>query len=151
MLEIEGTHQKGTGTASNNLKIQLPLIAKEFPEVGDCHFGTVNVLLDSPLFVVAPDHRTLSIPWNSKDHPNGEVFDLLRISIEIPKGSTALKGWLYIAHGSPHRATPNVHEVIVPFIQNFSPGMRCKLVINRKFATTPPFHPGYMRPGIYIF
>jgi hypothetical protein len=87
MLELFGIHQKGTGTATPNLATQLPLIAKEFPEVAACHHGTINLNLDSPLFVIAPDHRTKPIHWNDKDFPDGEVFDWLRIRIEAPGGS----------------------------------------------------------------
>jgi hypothetical protein len=63
---LAGTRCHGTATAHLNLRSQLPLIAPEFPEVADCHPGTINLLLDQGLLVVRPDHRTRPIPW----HPN---------------------------------------------------------------------------------
>jgi hypothetical protein len=110
---LAGTRCHGTGTAHLNLRSQLPLIAPEFPEVADCHPGTINLLLDQGLLVVRPDHRTRPIPW----HPNfgeGERFDLLRIEVEAPSGADRMKGWLYIPHGSPHRQNLRYHELLLP-------------------------------------
>jgi hypothetical protein len=150
MLELIGIHQKGTGTATTNLATQLPLIAREFPEVAACHHGTINLNLDSPLFVIAPDHRTKQIHWNDKDFPDGEVFDWLRIQIEAPVGASPVNAWLYIPHGSIHRGTPTVHEVMANQRLNTSLGTKCKILIDRKWFETPFFQPGYLQAGIYV-
>ena len=70
-----------------------------------------KLLLDRPLLILAPDHRTEPIPWHP-DLPQGEVFDLLRIELEAPTGATAVPAWLFIPHGSPHRQNLRLHEVI---------------------------------------
>jgi hypothetical protein len=150
MLAIGGSYQQGTGTASSNLKIQLPIIAQAFPEVINCH-GTINVKLDTNLFVITPDHRTGRIRWNDGNFPDGEVFDLLRVSLAIPDGSAAFDAWLYIAHGSPHRAMPDVHEFISHhWANNITHGMQCRLLIYREYFSVPPVHPPYTHNGIYI-
>lgn len=41
----------GLGVAQGTLARQLPLISKDFPEVADCHPGTINLELECPLEV----------------------------------------------------------------------------------------------------
>jgi hypothetical protein len=101
----------GLGVATGTLARQLPLISQAFPEVGECYPGTINLLLERPLVVTRPDHRTAPIAWT----PSGritEVFDLVRIELELDHSPLRVPAWLYIAHGSPHRQTPSTHEVI---------------------------------------
>nr|WP_238539312.1 glycosyltransferase family 9 protein [Pseudomonas sp. GM55] len=101
----------GLGVATGTLARQLPLISQGFPEVGGCHPGTINLLLERPLVVTRPDHRTAPLAWT----PSGrtiEVFDLVRIALEFDHSPRRVPAWLYIAHGSPHRQTPSTHEVI---------------------------------------
>ncbi len=135
MFAVEGTRQAGLGAATGNLAVQLPLIAGEFPEVGACYPGTINLLLDYPLLVLAPDHRTRPLAW----HPNfaaGEVFDFLRIQLETPTGAESVPAWLYIPHGSPHRQNLRLHEVIAPKV-NVAAGARCRVRIDRKAVQVP--------------
>lgn len=135
MFWIEGTCQRGLGAARNNLGVQLPMIATEFPEIANCHHGTINLLLDCPLLVLAPDHRTKQIPW----HPNfgaGEVFDLLRVDFEAPAGTTATPAWLYIPHGSPHRQNLRYHEVLTSKRQ-LNASARCRIGIHREVVQLP--------------
>jgi hypothetical protein len=122
--------------AHGNLAVQLPLIAAEFPEVAACHYGTINVELAVPLFVIAPDHRTQAIHWNDAGFPNGEVFDLLRIQFEAPLDAGPVNAWLYIPQGSPHRRTPCIHEVIAPHL-NIAAGVQCRIRINRNAVQLP--------------
>lgn len=110
-LSLRATIVPGLGVATGTLARQLPLIAKEFPEIADCFPGTLNLKLELPLEVIRPDHRTPPLAWT----PSGrtlEVFDLLRIELEFAHLATPVDAWLYVAHGSPHRATPDLHEVI---------------------------------------
>lgn len=105
----------GLGVATGTLARQLPLIAQDFPEVADCFPGTLNLKLELPLEITRPDHRTHPLAWT----PSGktrEVFDLLRIELELPHFPAPVPAWLYVAHRSPHRATPTLHEVIAPWL-----------------------------------
>ena len=153
MLQILGTYQSGTGTAAKNLITQLPLVANEFPEVAGCRPGTINVRLDSELYVVAPDHRTLPIHWNDNDFPDGERFDLLRVNMRLPLDAPEVKAWLYIPHGSPHRSTPAVHEIIAPDVQPPPVhGARCQLSIPRKYCFGPACLPSYLgQKQMYVY
>ena len=86
-------------------------VSKDFPEVADCHPGTINLELECPLEVTQPDHRTAPLAWTPSGRTT-EVFDLLRIELEFGPLPTRVPAWLYVAHASPHRGTPTVHEVI---------------------------------------
>ncbi len=132
---VSGTVQRGIGAASQNLIAQLPAIAAEFPEVAGCHRGTINLLLDSPLLVLAPDHRTSPILWHP-DFAPGEVFDLLRIELEVRLGTAPVPSWLYIPHASPHRRDLRLQEVLAPKL-NLSTGARCRIHISRKVRCLP--------------
>lgn len=136
MTSITGTIQKGFGGASGNLVTQLPQIAQGFPEVKDCFLGTLNVELERPLLVLSPDHRTKSIDWDSANHPGGEVFDILRIRIEAPPGSSPMPAWLYIPHNSDHRKNLRIHEAIAPKLQ-VSVGGQCIIHIDRICLALP--------------
>ena len=125
----------GLRAATGNLRIQLPLIAEEFPEVANSYHGTINLLLDCPLLVLAPDHRTEPISWH-RDYPQGEVFDLLRVKLEAPTGAAAVLAWLFIPHGSPHRKNLRLHEVIAPRLK-LDEGARCLIRMNRNVVQLP--------------
>ena len=101
----------GLGVATRTLARQLPLISQGFPEIDGCHPGTINLQLERPLVVTSPDHRTAPLAWTPSGRTT-EVFDLVRIELELDLSPSRVPAWLYIAHGSPHRQTPSTHEVI---------------------------------------
>jgi hypothetical protein len=111
------------------------MIAAEFPEVANCHHGTINLLLDLSLLVVVPDHRTKPIPWDPSFGP-GEVFDILRIDLEAPLGTPSTPAWLYIPHGSPHRQNLSYHEVIAARLQ-LNANARCRVGVHRNVVRMP--------------
>jgi hypothetical protein len=135
MISIEARIVKGMGSASENLARQLPLIAQEFPEIAGCHLGSINLELAAPLVVFGSDHRTKSIAWRDVQ-PRAEIFDFIRIEFEAPSGGMRIKAWLYIAHHSPHRNTPRIHEVIAPKL-NLSNISICKIHIPRATFQLP--------------
>lgn len=101
----------GLGVASRNLRLQLPLIAKRFPEVADCYPGTINVRFEQALTVEHPDHRSPALAW-VPGRLVREVFEFVRVELELEGHPAAIPAWLYVAQDSPHRATPYIHEVI---------------------------------------
>ncbi|QOR40213.1 glycosyltransferase family 9 protein [Billgrantia diversa] len=111
LLSFQARIVPGLGVASRTLARQLPLISLNFPEVKGCHPGTVNLELDRPLIVNKPDHRTAPLAWTQSGRTT-EVFDLVRIGLEFDHVEKIIPAWLYIAHASPHRQTPTIHEVI---------------------------------------
>ncbi|WPC04697.1 glycosyltransferase family 9 protein [Pseudomonas benzenivorans] len=127
----------GLGVAQGTLARQLPLISKDFPEVADCHPGTINLELECPLEVAQPDHRTAPLAWTPSGRTT-EVFDLVRIELEFGPLPTRVPAWLYVAHASPHRGTPTVHEVIAQQL-NLSEVRECQIHLRASAVTlTPP-------------
>lgn len=62
-FSIEGRLERGSNCAHDSFALQLPFVVREFPEVAECHHGTLNLRLEAPLLVLVPDHRTHPIPW----------------------------------------------------------------------------------------
>lgn len=102
---------RGLGVASGTLFRQLPLISESFPEVAWCHPGTLNLQLEHTLLVRKPDHRTPSLAWTPSGRTR-EIFDLVRVELELVISGRCFPAWLYVAHESPHRGTPTIHELI---------------------------------------
>ncbi|MFM0349826.1 glycosyltransferase family 9 protein [Paraburkholderia sp. RL17-347-BIC-D] len=126
-IVVEGRIVSGLGAARGTLARQLPLIEADFPGVSDCFRGTLNVTLARPLWVTRPDHRTAPLAWTPSGRTR-EVFDLLRVELALAESGRRFAAWLYVAHGSPHRRTPEVHELIAPKI-DLNGETRCALII----------------------
>ncbi len=133
-MQIIGNIRRGCGVATQTLALQLPHIGNEFPEVAACHRGSINLELELPLLVLAPDHRTQPIAWKTGIT---EVFDFLRIELEAPPDSSPISAWLYIPHDSPHRRTPHIHEVITTTQLNLAGVTMCRIRINRSAFQLP--------------
>jgi YD repeat-containing protein len=127
----------GLGVAQETLARQLPLISQEFPEVAGCHPGTINLEFESPIEVTQPDHRTVPLAWTPSGRTT-EVFDLVRVELEFDELPARVPAWLYVAHGSPHRCTPTVHEVIARQI-NLSEIHKCRLHIRASAVSLAPY------------
>ena len=128
----------GLGVAQGTLARQLPLISQGFPEVVDCYPGTINMELECPLEVTQPDHRTPPLAWTPSGRTT-EVFDLVRIELEFGPLPTRVPAWLYVAHASPHRGTPTVHEVITQQL-NLSEVSECQIHLRASAVTLTPTH-----------
>ena len=140
MIEIRGKRTRGLGQASETIQAQLPGIVLEFPEVASCHHGTINVKLEYPLLIMAPDHRTKPIPWAYRGTPVVEVFDFLRLELEAPIGAVRRAAWLYISHGTAHRLNPRMHEILAPTIVDLPDECECILRIDRPKVQWPYAH-----------
>src|SRR5579863_6643637 len=135
MIILDGRPGPGIHKASNFLVRQLPLIAETYPDVRNCHPGTINVLFDKGLIVARPDHRTPPLDWGPGGVP--EAFDLVEIRFEAPIGSAAVRSWLYIPHHSPHRKTPQLHEVITPSKLNLDGIKEFRVHLDREVVLLP--------------
>lgn len=115
MITIRGKVQKGLGESQNTLRVQMPFFKECFPEVGECLHGTINILLEKPLVVVAPDFTTQPLPWHPafKIVKGGETFQFVRINLVID-GLSSVKAWIYRAQFSPYRENPFYAEVLAP-------------------------------------
>jgi hypothetical protein len=134
MVRLEGKIVPGYGWATKYLKRQIPLIAKEFPEIDVCHRGSINVLLKTPLRVEHPDHITRRINWGKMR----EVFHFTRIEFQLigPGRGSWHRAWIYGPQNSPHRPNPFHIEVIAPRI-SLGRSRRCRIRIDRGGKTVP--------------
>jgi len=130
MITIEGVRRPGMNAAHKNLVKQLPLIAAEFPEIGDCHYGPINVQLHVPLLVVAPDHRSQPIPWGRCGLSEWRGLRSFTHPVRGASRCGTCGAWLYIPHGSPARATPQIHEVLARRL-DIPAEVQCRVTINR--------------------
>lgn len=135
MISLDGQPGPGVHQAGNFLLRQLPLIAVTYPAVRHCHPGTINVLFDVGLVLARPDHRTPALDWGPGGTP--EVFDLAEIQFEAPAGAVAVQGWLYVPHHSPHRQTPQLHEVILPRKIALNGATRFRVHLDRQAVALP--------------
>lgn len=134
-IVINASITNGLGAATQTLAHQLPLIASEFPEIAVCHRGTINLRLEVPLWVLVPDHRTKPIAW-WPGRSKTEVFDFVRIELEVPTYASAVPAWLYIPHDSPHRKTIHIQEAITTQL-NLTGVESCRIKINRSVLRPP--------------
>ena len=132
MIPIKGKIQKGKGESQNTLKEQMPFFKECFPEVAACKPGTINVLLEKPLVVIAPDFTTQPLPWHPafKIVKGGEVFQFVRVNL-IVDGLPSVKAWIYKAQFSPYRENPFYVEVLAPPV-DFSGTPGCTIEVLSK-------------------
>ncbi len=110
MLTIDGKIVSGLSAASTTVAMQLPLIQQVYPDVAQCHPGTINVILDAQLEVVSPDFVTDPIKWHQNGLP--EMFGFLKIRFEVAAANINRDAWVYIPYGSPHRKNPYYVEIL---------------------------------------
>jgi hypothetical protein len=125
-IAIWGVIVQGYGAATFNLEKQIPLIAREFPEITDCHRGSMNVWLNRSLRVDHPDHHTGAIDWGD---PNPGEFGIHRVSIQFAPDGPVYRAWLYIPYNSPHYQYRDRIEVIAEKIPGIRYGLACQLNI----------------------
>lgn len=123
----------GMRAASESLKLQMPLIIKEFPEIKDCYPGTINLEFENPLLILTPDHRTNEIKWINNF---SEKFDFLRVKLKLENKIEVYDAWLYIPHASKHRNNITIHELITKKI-NINHDNICEIEINRNLIQIP--------------
>lgn len=135
MITLNAVPGRGVHQASRFLTLQLPLIGRTFPAVLGCHPGTINVEFDKGLIVARPDHRTPPLSWMPGGSP--EVFDLVQVQFEAPLGTRGVQAWLYVPHHSPHRQTPQLHEVLVGTRLNLKGVSRFRVHLDRDAVELP--------------
>lgn len=137
-MRIEAVVTQGGGWASGRsnpdggpgtIERQRPLMRRYFPEIVNCHNGTINLLLDCPLQVRLPDIVTPPLDWNPAAFPDGERFGITAIELEF--GSESRRAWLYTAEHSPHRFNNRIAEVLTEKLDGVALGVRCAIRVKR--------------------
>jgi hypothetical protein len=86
MSVYTGIIVKGMGLASENCRVLIAEIAKDFPAVAGCGlFGTINVRLDRPFDPRHADHWTPQIPWRpvvGLEKDRMEAFGLIKVKLD---------------------------------------------------------------------
>ena len=141
MTTIRGKYRsKGYGKGGLFLRMQVPEVAKTFPEILEIgYYGTVNVQLERPLLVLDSDCR---VPLGSR-----EVIDLVCVQFRVKE--KPYSGWLWVAKTSPLRETPDVHEFVFREKIDVQDGDECSVDLARERVV---FLDGVVkgRPGIWI-
>ena len=107
-VSIRGVVAKGFGGASNAIERQRPELRKYFPQIDECHSGTINVYLEAHLDVRIPDIVTPPIAWQ----PGlAERFGITKVELEILQ--RCHQAWTYVAELSPHRFNYTMVEILV--------------------------------------
>lgn len=143
MLKVNAEIVHGMGVACKNLKLQFPLFVGDFPEAAECFPGTINLRLESPIILVRPDHRFGPMTWvpGSK---RLEVFEFLRIGLNFPERPGVQKAWLYVAHNSPHRDDPHIHEVVAPKIEGLEALGHGQILLPKEAIRIVEAHPSHV-------
>jgi hypothetical protein len=137
-MRIEGVVTEGGGWASGRsnlnggpgtIELQKPLMRSYFPEIINCHNGTINLLLDLPLQVRLPDIVTPPLDWNPVTFPEGERFGITAIELELAGKSHP--AWLYTAEHSPHRFNSRIAEVLTGKLDGVTLGVTCAIHVRR--------------------
>lgn len=130
-MKIKGKIQDGLHAAStSSIPRQKPFFKKYLPDIENYYEGTINLLLEAPLVIHAPDIETEPIEWAEGFV---EKFGFLRIKFEtIPsKDSMPLDALIYIPYRSPHYPNPFYKEILAPRI-NLSGIEYCNIIIDKK-------------------
>ena len=129
-IEIEATVIEGHGGASQSIRQQVSLLKPFFPQIVDCHFGTLNLQLASPLQVCLPDIVTPVITWG--DPPGlDERCGITRIELLLSGEESRHEAWIHTAEKSPHRFNSYVAEIVARPLKGIIPHRRCKIFIER--------------------
>jgi len=143
MLQANGYYRAGLGYASANLERQIPLIVPGFPEIRDFYRGTINVRFEPKIIVAGYDHRTQPIRWADGEE-QAEVFDLVRAKLLFPALGTEVQALMYVAHWSPLRNDPHMHEFVAGrFIEGLQQNMVVVMECPRSFIELP-YTSGYV-------
>jgi hypothetical protein len=135
---------RGRGRASENYRVMIPEIAKDFPPVADCgQFGTINVLLDRTFEHNNADHWTPPITWRpvvGLDSPRTETFGFTKIKFEF--GAQQYDAWIIRPEGHAWTYSCGGVEIIAATrIPGVSYGEACSFHLEH-----PPLHP---RPALF--
>ncbi len=120
--EFRGQIIRGIGAAGQAVRMQLPALVQNFPEISGIHPGTINILLDKALVFRKTDHTTPPIPW-----ARGivETFDFIRVKFRMLDAGEPVRAWVYRPSGSPHRINPCLVEILAPKIEGLKIGGLC--------------------------
>ena len=131
---IGATVMRGFGVASRNLKLQMPHLIWQFPELKNIYTATINVQLERSLRIAKLERTTPPLPWWDVDVNNTdsgrwhvEQFSIVPIEFECPIKAPTIEAWLFMSHGSAIFRNPYHYEIVTEKIDTLAPGRHCKI------------------------
>ena len=139
---ICGVKRSGFGTASQNIKIQFPFLNKQFDDISNCFYGTINIELEKDLIIINPDFTSNPINWAEN---NCEVFSFLKVKLRIVRVNKYIDSWIYLPYNSPHRKNLKMHEIICEKIEDIEVNESLEIEIEKEVKILD-----YLVRNIYI-
>lgn len=117
MLILTGRAIAGCGIASETIALQKPFLLKWFPQIEQCHIGTINLRLNAGLVITKPDITTQPFQWSVgwSEYIPPESFCFTRFEFDVSSGASGVTGWVYEASWSVHRSDVTMIEFVAPF------------------------------------
>jgi hypothetical protein len=133
---INATILRGFGAAAKSLKLQMPHLIWQFPELDRIHTATINIQLEKPLRILKLERTTPPLPWwdigqADPGHWHIEQFSIVPIRFEFPVGAAAKQAWFFIAHDAAIFRNPLHYEVVTEHIPEVAPNKKCKIHIEK--------------------
>lgn len=110
ITKLKGVLTGGLGKARNCIEQQKPLLKNYVPEIASM-FGTINVLLDSPLLITKYDVETPPLQWSQNCTERFRLVNGL-FQLITPGFGEPVPCLLYFAETSPYRSNPFFVEVV---------------------------------------
>lgn len=117
MFTLTGTPIAGCGIAHETIAFQKPFLKKWFPQIEQCHVGTINLSLSAALVIAQPDIITEPFLWSTgwtQDVPP-EHFHFTQFEFDIAGKASNVTGWVYEASWSIHRSNAMMLEFVAPY------------------------------------
>ncbi|OKO69889.1 hypothetical protein [Bradyrhizobium sp. NAS96.2] len=130
-FEIDAKVAKGFNAAAYNIPKQIPFLVERFPQIADCHRGTINLALERPLQVRLPNIVTPPLDWNDPKGKDIERFGFTRIGLSVSGDPKRYEAWIYTAENSKHRFNDYLIEVVAETIPGIAVGVACKVFVDR--------------------
>ncbi len=129
MVSINGKIVSGLGAAGQTLSAQMPHFKQICSELGKCHLGTINVILECQLEILSPDFIVPPFKWSVNGSP--EMFGFPKVRFEVVDAKIEMDAWIYVPYLSPHRMNPFYAEILAPKL-NLNGSTNCKLHLHAR-------------------
>jgi len=132
-MKIRGKIIKGIGAASNTIAQQKIYFKPYINNIDDYYDGTINVLLESPLFIREPKIITPIIRWGKEGRLGKFGFHQIKLELEKkpPAQNEVIECYIYIPYNSPLYNNLFLMEILAPKI-NLAGVDYCNIIIEEE-------------------
>src|SRR5713101_7548886 len=129
MTILKGTVRSETRAAHRAISVQIPHLSP-FIDLSKFHVGTINVILDDPLFITQFDMSTPPIKWHPMEDSDRFSFLKVGFQLETPAFGIPVDAVVYHAAASPHRSDPRFIEIMTCKL-DIGGASRCLIHVDR--------------------